>query len=205
MAALLDFRAPFSTKRVEASPTYPMDSSRIPGRKHLYQNGRPGTIAKSTGPPGLAVYLDPLDFDNPPGGEDPAAVLDLDAARARDSAHRRPGSEELMKVREEELQNLLAALVEQARALAARIAGDPDREAPCHFCGDPVPLWENLLVMQLTGVAAHVQCPQEALERHLKEVGPTPEFPYAEFSEAVDKRLGDGLRQTCSGVIEVAR
>ena len=110
-----------------------------------------------------------------------------------------------MKVREEELHNLLAALVEQARALAARIAGDPDRESPCHFCGDPVPLWENLLVLQLTGVAAHVQCPQEPLQRRLQEVGPTPEFPYSEFSQAVEKRLEDGFAPERSGIIEVGR
>jgi len=110
-----------------------------------------------------------------------------------------------MDIREDELHNLLAALVEQARALAARIAGDPDREAPCHFCGDPVPLWENLLVLQLTGVAAHVECPAGALERRLLEVGPAPEFPYAEFSRAVEQRLaGNGPVFRC-GVIEVAR
>ena len=59
----------------------------------------------------------------------------------------------------EEIQSLLAALVEQARAMAIRIAGDPDRETQCHFCDAPLPLWENLLVLQLTGVAAHVECP----------------------------------------------
>ncbi len=110
-----------------------------------------------------------------------------------------------MKVREEELQNLLAALIEQARALAARIAGDPDRDSPCHFCGDPVPLWENLLVLQLTGVSAHVECPAESLQRRLQEVGPAPEFPYSEFSQAVEKRLEDSFEPARSGVIEVAR
>jgi len=107
-----------------------------------------------------------------------------------------------MLVRDEDLQNLLAALVEQARALATRIAGDPDRESPCHFCGDPVPLWENLLVMQLTGVAAHVQCPEESLERRLREVGPAPEFPYADFSSAVEKRVAESPLLARCGEIE---
>lgn len=110
-----------------------------------------------------------------------------------------------MDIREDELQNLLAALVEQARALAARIAGDPDRESPCHFCGDPVPLWENLLVLQLTGVAAHVECPSEPLQRRLREVGPAEEFPYTEFSQAVERRLEGASPDARSGVIEVAR
>ena len=110
-----------------------------------------------------------------------------------------------MEIREEELQNLLAALVEQARALAARISGDPDRESPCHFCGGPVPLWENMLVLQLTGVAAHVECPPDALHRRLQEVGPAPEFPYSEFSQAVEKRLGGSSPAARSGIIEAAR
>lgn len=102
-----------------------------------------------------------------------------------------------------DIQNLLAALVEQARALAIRIAGDPDHESPCHFCGGPLPLWENLLVMQLTGVAAHAQCPEEFLEKKLKDAGPVPEFPYAEFSLAVDRRLEKEPLIACSGVIDV--
>ncbi|MCC6751346.1 MAG: hypothetical protein IT371_27075 [Deltaproteobacteria bacterium] len=103
---------------------------------------------------------------------------------------------------EEDLHNLLAALVEQARALATRLAGDPDRESPCHFCGAPVPLWENLLVMQLAGVPAHVQCPADALAAKLKEAGPEPEFPYDDFSQAVDARVLLERPTACSGVIE---
>ena len=105
---------------------------------------------------------------------------------------------------EDDLQNLLTALVEQARALAIRIAGDPEHESPCHFCGAPLPLWENLLVMQLTGVAAHIQCPPEALEEKLKEVGPAADFPYREFSQAVEKRVAEKqLPTACSGTIEL--
>ena len=102
---------------------------------------------------------------------------------------------------DDDLHNLLAALVEQARALATRIAGDPDRESPCHFCGAPLPLWENLLVLQLTGVAAHVQCPTEALMKKLKEVGPAEEFPYLEFSLAVEKRMAAEALTARAGVI----
>lgn len=104
---------------------------------------------------------------------------------------------------DDDLQNLLAALVEQARALATRIAGDPEKESPCHFCGAPLALWENLLVMQLTGVAAHVECPADALEKKLEEVGPRSEFPYSEFSQAVEQRLQGDIRTACSGVIEL--
>jgi hypothetical protein len=103
---------------------------------------------------------------------------------------------------DEDLHNLLAALVEQARALATRIAGDPERESPCHFCGAALPLWENLLVLQLTGVAAHVECPPEALEKKLREVGPADDFPYAEFSRAVEQRMQAGALIARTGVIE---
>jgi hypothetical protein len=106
------------------------------------------------------------------------------------------------KMPDDDLQNLLAALVEQARALATRIAGDPERETPCHFCGSPLSLWENLLVMQLTGVGAHVECPADALEKKLIEVGPAGDFPYAEFSRAVEERLQSALPTVCSGTIE---
>ncbi len=102
-----------------------------------------------------------------------------------------------------DMQNLLAALVEQARALAIRIAGDPEQETRCHFCETSLPLWENLLVLQLTGVAAHVQCPEEALEAKLKAVGPLLEFPYQEFSQAVDERLLKEPSTFCSGTIKV--
>jgi hypothetical protein len=101
-----------------------------------------------------------------------------------------------------DVQNLLAALVEQARALAIRIAGDPDRETQCHFCEAPLPLWENLIVLQLTGVAAHVECPADALQAKLKKVGPADDFPYADFSKAVDQRCRHASPTACSGVID---
>jgi hypothetical protein len=103
---------------------------------------------------------------------------------------------------DESLQNLLVALVEQSRALASRIAGDPDRETQCHFCGGTLSLWENLLVMQLTGVAAHVRCPPEILENKLREAGPTEGFPYEEFSRAVQRRMERRRLNSLSGIIE---
>lgn len=104
---------------------------------------------------------------------------------------------------EGDLHSVLAAMVEQARALATRLSGDPEQETPCHFCGSPLPLWENLMVLQLTGVAAHVQCPPEDLEAKLREVGPDHEFPYEEFSRAVDERLKTEPTDSCSGTIEI--
>jgi hypothetical protein len=104
---------------------------------------------------------------------------------------------------DEALQGLLASLVEQFRSLASRIAGDPEREVACHFCGSRLPLWENLLVLQLTGVGAHVQCPPDLLAAKLREVGPSPEFPYEEFSSAVEERLKSGFTPMRSGVIEL--
>jgi len=107
-----------------------------------------------------------------------------------------------IKLTEEKIKSLLAVLVEQARALATRIAGDPEREAPCHFCKAPLALWENLLVMQMTGVAAHIQCPPEALQEAFRESGPEAEFRYEEFSAAIEERLTRPVVLACSGEIE---
>lgn len=103
----------------------------------------------------------------------------------------------------EAIEDLLAAMVEQARALATRLAGDPDQTTMCHFCGEELPLWENLLVMQLTGVAAHVVCPPEHLEARLLAVGPHRDFPYADFSQAVEERTQREVVTSCSGTIEI--
>jgi len=100
------------------------------------------------------------------------------------------------------MQNLLAALVEQARALATRLAGDPDQETNCHFCAGALPLWENMLVLQLTGVAAHVECPEGTLGERLSEIGPDDSFPYDEFSDAVDHRMERESPTEASGVID---
>ena len=102
----------------------------------------------------------------------------------------------------EELHALLGALVEQARAMAIRMAGDPERGTTCHFCAGDVPLWESLLVMQLAGVPAHVECPPETLAARLKDVAPEDDFPYEDFSAAVDARLAHDRPAACSGVIE---
>ena len=107
--------------------------------------------------------------------------------------------------RDDALHNLLAALVEQARALASRIAGDPERANPCHFCGGPLALWENLLVLQLAGVPAHVACPPTLLDERLSSVGPSPEFAYAALSAAVDKRVEEARPPDArAGTIEIA-
>ena len=103
---------------------------------------------------------------------------------------------------EEDMHNLLAALVEQARATAGRMAGDPERNTSCHFCGGQVPLWESLLVMQLAGVPAHVQCPDDVLAAKLKESGPAEDFPYTEFSAAVDTRLSGSFIEAVAGTID---
>lgn len=109
------------------------------------------------------------------------------------------------KPRDDALHNLLAALVEQARALASRIAGDPERPNPCHFCGGPLALWENLLVLQLAGVPAHVACPPALLDERLAAVGPLPEFPYQALSEVVDQRVDEARPPDArSGTIEAA-
>ena len=104
---------------------------------------------------------------------------------------------------EAELQEILGAYVEQARALATRLAGDPEQLTVCHFCGGPLPLWENLLVTQLAGVAAHVQCPDELLCERLNEVGPDEAFPYDDFCQAVRRRMKDDPVDQAAGTIDI--
>ena len=114
----------------------------------------------------------------------------------------KPGVAAVPRDRGEDMHNLLAALVEQARAMAGRMAGDPERETTCHFCGGTVPLWESLLVMQLAGVPAHVACPAEILSAKLRDAGPDESFPYDEFSKAVDGRLKNEMPAVAAGLIE---
>ncbi len=97
----------------------------------------------------------------------------------------------------EDEHNLLASLIEQARATATSMAGNPERDTTCHFCSSNVPLWESLLVMQLTGVPSHLRCPEDTLAAKLRESGPVQEFPYDDFSSAVDARL-EGERPVAS-------
>jgi len=107
--------------------------------------------------------------------------------------------------RSEDMHNLLAALVEQARSMAGRMAGDPERDTTCHFCAGPVALWESLLVTQLAGVPAHVACPAEILDAKLRESGPAEAFPYLEFSAAVDERLRQETPDAAAGIIVTTR
>ncbi|MBW2732250.1 MAG: hypothetical protein JRH20_07630 [Deltaproteobacteria bacterium] len=100
-----------------------------------------------------------------------------------------PSQQKPQRNQHEDLRNLLAALVEQMRAMASRMAGSPERETTCHFCASGVQLWESLLVMQLAGVPSHIQCPPRILAEKLAEQGPVQDFPYDEFSVAVDTRL----------------
>ena len=118
----------------------------------------------------------------------------------------READDQTMNVPPEKLDGLLLALIEQARSLAARMTGgDPEREVPCHFCAGPVPLWENLLVQQLAGVPAHVQCPADLLQARLRESGPLADFPYDDFSAAVDRRLARETPAQISGEIVGAK
>lgn len=102
---------------------------------------------------------------------------------------------------ESDFQNVLAGFVEQARALAVRLSGDPEQTTVCHFCNGPLPLWENLLVVQLTGVAAHLECPPDQLAARLRHVGPAEDFPYDEFSAAVDRRMEADPVQQAAGEV----
>lgn len=103
------------------------------------------------------------------------------------------------------LQHVAIALVEQYRAIAARLSGDPDQPTACTICGGTLPLWESLLVTQLTGTPVHVQCPPDLLEKRLREVGPNPEFPYDAFSLAVSQRMNRPVLQVKTGIIERTR
>ena len=58
-----------------------------------------------------------------------------------------------------------------------------------------------MLVLQLSGVAAHVQCPEAVLGARLSDIGPDTAFPYTEFSRAVDQRMELESPTSASGII----
>ena len=57
--------------------------------------------------------------------------------------------------------------------------------------------------VELTGVAAHVECPAEILQARLAEVGPQEGFPYEDFCRSVEQRLEREPPVACSGTIEI--
>ncbi|MCD6500191.1 MAG: hypothetical protein J7M25_18000 [Deltaproteobacteria bacterium] len=83
----------------------------------------------------------------------------------------------------------LDALRERYQQMARLLTGDPDAQAECSYCHQQVDLGEALMTAHISGVLAHLQCPQDALEQILKTAGPSSEFDFDGFATAVDRRV----------------
>ena len=83
----------------------------------------------------------------------------------------------------------IAELKRRLRELALLLTGDPEATAECSYCHGTVDLGEALLTMNLTGVLAHIRCPEEELERVLADARPDPAFDMDAFDQALAERM----------------
>ena len=95
----------------------------------------------------------------------------------------------------------LAVLLERFEQMACLLTGDPDSEAECSYCHGKVALGEALLTAHISGVLAHIKCPEKSLEKVIKHARPRPDFDFEEFSKAVDERLKTSGAVQCHGEI----
>ncbi len=95
----------------------------------------------------------------------------------------------------------IAELKQRLRELAVLLTGDPEATAECSYCHGSVELGEALLTMNLTGVLAHIRCPEDELERVLADARPDPAFDMESFDEALAERLSRAFEQERSGEI----
>jgi len=98
----------------------------------------------------------------------------------------------------------IAYLLERFRQMATLLTGDPAAKAECSYCREELELGEALLTANLSGVLAHLRCPEDALERVLGPAGPDPDFDMAGFLQTLDERMARPGMQECSGEIDVA-
>ncbi len=87
--------------------------------------------------------------------------------------------------------------------MATLLTGDPAAKAECSYCHGEVELGEALLTANLSGVLAHLSCPQEALDKVLEGARPESSFDLQAFVDALDERMSREPPKECSGEIEV--
>lgn len=103
---------------------------------------------------------------------------------------------------DEEFKKVILQLIDQAERLGSSMPEKEHEDIECSFCGSLVPIWEGIVVSQVCGLPAHLDCPVEPLQRALRRIAPDHRFDYTSLSEAVDKRMkGAELITSLSGEI----
>ena len=101
------------------------------------------------------------------------------------------------------LEDQLAELMLRCKEVAALVGEGRDVFAECSYCHGALPLWEALFTQQISGVLAHIACPEEPLRKIVGAAAPLPEFPYESFVKAVDLRMEKPSITEAKGEIEV--
>lgn len=104
---------------------------------------------------------------------------------------------------EVEIQEKLAELVERCKEVALMVGEGREVFAECSYCHGSVPLWEALFTQQISGVLAHLSCPEDMLALVTGEAAPQPGFDYAAFVAAVDRRMEGAPVTASAGEIDV--
>lgn len=104
---------------------------------------------------------------------------------------------------EVEIQEKLSELVDRCKEVATMVGEGREVFAECSYCHGSVPLWEALFTQQISGVLAHLSCPDEMLSEVVGEAAPVPEFDYGDFMAAVSKRMDSVGPEALAGMIEI--
>lgn len=98
----------------------------------------------------------------------------------------------------------LDVLLERFNQMACLLTGDSNSEAECSYCHGSVSLGEALLTAHISGVLAHIKCPEKSLYKTMKKSSPVPAFDFDGFTQAVEERLKKkGFETECHGEIVV--
>ena len=106
---------------------------------------------------------------------------------------------------DEELQQKLEELVKRCKEVALLVGEGREVFAECSYCRGPVSLWEALFTQQISGVLAHLTCPEESLAQVVGTAAPQPEFDYVSLVEAVERRMTRKRQDWASGTIEIEK
>lgn len=104
---------------------------------------------------------------------------------------------------EVEIQEKLSELVERCKEVALMVGEGREVFAECSYCHGSVPLWEALFTQQISGVLAHLSCPEDMLAMVVGEAAPQEAFDYPGFMNAVDERMEQSHADAEAGEIEI--
>ena len=105
---------------------------------------------------------------------------------------------------EVEIQEKLSELVDRCKEVATMVGEGREVFAECSYCHGSVPLWEALFTQQISGVLAHLSCPEDMLAQVVGEAAPQDEFDYSDFIAAVEARMDSSQPDAQAGDIEIS-